>query len=183
MNRGVLLYGPPAAGKSTLTRALAERAGFVPFRPLKAGDIAGGTPPRGEYRPGTQDAFDELAARGELVWEARRYGARYAFDHAELARLLAYGGCPVVSLGDPEAVDSIRRCTRPATWLAVELWCDIETAARRLIGRGDRKRTERLERWRATPRLASADLTFDTTHTGPEEAADSIRRRLAAIRP
>ncbi|MDO3687683.1 hypothetical protein [Micromonospora sp. C28ISP2-4] len=101
MMRGVILYGPPAAGKDTITRALtdADPADRL-FRRLKAGPgrTAG-------YRMTTADKLKELRSRGEVAWENDRYGARYIVDRPALRRDLT-DYVPVVHLGQTEAVDA-----------------------------------------------------------------------------
>ena len=171
---GVLLYGPPAVGKSTTTRALVTLGDFTAYQPLKVG----GTP-RKEYRATSHEHLDQLSAAGELLWDARLYGARYAFDRAELDRLLLSETHPVINIGTPAVLDHIQQSTT-ATWHRVELWCDLDTATRRLTTRGDPDLPQRLERWHATPRLTKADLRIDTTHTHPHEAALAIRQLVIA---
>jgi guanylate kinase len=171
---GVLLYGPPAAGKTTITRTLVDSGHFVGFRPLK---VTGA--PGDEYRATTHEQLDQLASDGELLWDVRLYNARYAFDRPELVRLLI-DSHPVVSIGDPGAVDLIRQGTHPATWVIVELWCDLNTAAQRLTARGQPNLSQRLERWHTTPRLDRADLRLNTTRTQPHTVAREIGRRVIA---
>ena len=82
---GIILYGPPAAGKDTITRALGKLdKRYVLFPRLKAG--AGKT---AGYRLTTESTVDILRAKNEIVWENRRYGAIYVVDQPSLLQQLA----------------------------------------------------------------------------------------------
>src|SRR2546427_5470191 len=64
VRQGVLLYGPPTAGKDTITAALTELdARYVPFIRLKIG--SGRT--KG-YRMGTPEQLAELEAHGDVIY-------------------------------------------------------------------------------------------------------------------
>src|SRR4051794_3688404 len=115
---GIVLYGPPAAGKDTITRALAgaDRR-FVHFQRLKAGrgNSAG-------YRMTTRQHIAELRERHQLIWENERYESVYAIDRESLLHSLA-GGVPIVHLGQPEAVTAVTMAVPNARWTVAELWC------------------------------------------------------------
>lgn len=167
---GVLLYGPPASGKDTITEALtAESPLFELFRRLKVG--AGRT--RG-YRMASATEIAALESRGHILYENQRYGARYLVDQPELARLLSAGRIPVVHLGQPEAIAPIVAATPATRWLIVEVWCPREEAARRGSARGTGDLPARLRAWDETSRLADPDLRIDTAHTAPDAAAELI---------
>ncbi|MGA4953760.1 phosphotransferase-like protein [Streptomyces lydicamycinicus] len=176
--QGVILYGPPASGKDTITRALAELdPRYALFARLKVGSgkSAG-------YRMGTAEQLRELDAAGDVVYANSRYGNTYAIDAPGLDDAFA-AGVPVVHLGQ---VDGIRALVDgyTAAWSVVLLWCPRTVTEQRSAGRGDSDTTARLAAWDATredldahPDLAW-DLTVDTTAVSPQEAARLIDQRL-----
>ncbi|KAB8180341.1 guanylate kinase, partial [Nonomuraea phyllanthi] len=99
---GVVLYGPPASGKSTVTAALGEvDQRFTLVRKLKAGNRRGA-----EYDFVSAEDLARLRAAGRVLVESRRYGNTYAIDRHKLDRLTAAGQVPVVHLGN---IADIRR--------------------------------------------------------------------------
>ncbi|MGH3686136.1 MAG: hypothetical protein ACRDRU_06545 [Pseudonocardiaceae bacterium] len=77
----VILYGPPAAGKDTVTNALTWLdSSYQLYQRLKVG--AGRT---AGYRRTTLSHVDALRSAGCVIWETRRYGALYVIDRASLA--------------------------------------------------------------------------------------------------
>ncbi|WP_367140714.1 MULTISPECIES: phosphotransferase-like protein [Streptomyces] len=177
--QGVVLYGPPAAGKDTVTTALTELSPtYAQFARLKVG-----TGKSAGYRMGTAEQLRELEAAGAVVYANSRYGNTYVIDEPGLDDAFA-AGVPVVHLGQ---VDGIRALVDgyPASWVVVLLWCPRETTAERSAGRGDSDTTARLTAWDATredldghPETAW-DLTVDTTAASPQEAARLIDQLLA----
>ncbi|GGR45864.1 phosphotransferase-like protein [Streptomyces netropsis] len=177
--QGVILYGPPAAGKDTVTAALAEMSPtYAQFARLKVG-----TGKSAGYRMGTTEQLRELEAAGAVVYANRRYGNTYVVDAPGLADAFV-SGVPVVHLGQ---VDGIRALVDgyPASWAVVLLWCPREATAERSVGRGDCDTTARLLAWDATREDLDAhpetawDLTVDTTAASPQEAARLINQLLA----
>ncbi|GAA4684437.1 hypothetical protein GCM10023347_44410 [Streptomyces chumphonensis] len=175
MRRGVLLYGPPAAGKDTVTAALTELdSGYVLFPRLKIG--TGKT--RG-YRMGTPEQLADLEARGDVIYRNDRYGNVYVVDRPGLDDVLDGGRTPVVHLGQMAGVERVAALF-PARWVRVLLWCSKETTARRSPGRGDTDTVARLAAWDATQAdladhpQAGWELRIDTETTAPREAARSI---------
>ncbi|MFD5398589.1 guanylate kinase [Streptomyces sp. NPDC127097] len=176
--QGVILYGPPAAGKDTVTSALTERSPrYAQFARLKVG-----TGRSAGYRVGTAEQLRELEAAGDVVYANARYGNTYAIDRPGLDTAFA-AGVPVVHLGQ---IDGIRTLVDgyPATWTVVLLWCPREVTEQRSVGRGDSDTTARLAAWEATredlnthPDMAW-DLTVDTTAASPQEAARLIDQLL-----
>ncbi|MGL5819116.1 MAG: hypothetical protein ACRCYR_16240 [Phycicoccus sp.] len=131
MRYGVILYGPPASGKSTITRELeALDPTFTLFRRLKAGGQL--TP---QYRNVSTHELDRLRACGEIVWENTNYGASYATDRAGLTKAME-SGRPVVHAGQPAAVAATTHAVDGAQWCVVVLDCLRVTAAARLVERG-----------------------------------------------
>jgi guanylate kinase len=166
---GVILYGPPAAGKDTVTRELAALEGDVQlFSRVKAG--SGRTE---GYRMVSREQLDGLRAHGELIWENSRYGAVYGVDRAGLLASAAHG-VPVLHLGQSAAIGAVKRATPSIEWLVVSLWCPRSVAAARIAARNTGDDSERLMAWDETERPGSADLAFDTEAVRPEEVARAI---------
>lgn len=179
--RGVILYGPPAAGKDTVTRALWDLdPGYRLFSRLKvgAGKSAG-------YRMGTAEQLVELEAAGDVVYRNSRYGNTYVVDRPGLNE--AFGaGVPVVHLGQVEGIHALVKGF-PAEWVVVLLWCAREETAVRSAARGDADSEARLTAWDATRTDLDAhpgqvwDLTVDTADIAPAEAARLIDDHLSRV--
>lgn len=177
MNVGVILYGPPAAGKDTVTSALhALDPRYELFPRLKAG------PGRTTgYRMNTDATIDALRARGEIVWENQRYGSTYVVDAPELRDRLTRQR-PVLHLGQVEAIDAVRAAPLAAAWLVVYLWCPRDVAARRIEARATGDTAARLRAWDETTPLDIADLSIDTAQLAPDVAAAAIHRAVSERR-
>jgi hypothetical protein len=98
----VILYGPPATGKDTVTEALTcLDENYRLYRRLKVG--AGRTV---GYRMTTLSHIKTLRSAGSVVWETRRYDALYVIDRASLTNMLTV--CiPVLHVGQAEAVKAV----------------------------------------------------------------------------
>lgn len=167
--RGILLYGPPASGKDTVTRALhAADARYRLFPHLKAGPgrTAG-------YQPTTAQHLDELREDGRLVWEISRYGATYAIERHELYRRIQRE-IPVVHVGDPRAIAPVMSAIPLSVWLVVELWAPEEVTKKRLDLRGDSDLLSRLCVYKNTPQLKEPDVFIDTSKASPAQSANTI---------
>lgn len=173
MRWGVVLFGPPASGKDTVTRelvALDDR--FQQFRRLKVG--AGRTE---GYRVITASRMRSVA--DDLVWTNERYGSTYAVDRAGLAEAFS-AGVPVVHLGQPEAVRAVCNALDGVRWLVMALWCDRATADERLRGRGSADVAERLHVWDQTPILPPPACTINTGVVSPSATARLIADAIPA---
>jgi guanylate kinase len=174
--RGIILYGPPAAGKDTVTATLTSADDRIQlFHRLKAG---GGR--SSSYRLVDDAHIDAEAAAGNIAWENRRYGSRYAIDTPALLTAAAKH-VPVVHLGQAEAIEAVQAATPEVRWLVVQLWCPREVAAARLTVRNPEDVAERLSAWDATERLPEAHLTLDTSVAAPTEAAAKIMQGLMTL--
>ncbi|MFJ8464157.1 phosphotransferase-like protein [Streptomyces swartbergensis] len=184
MRQGLLLYGPPAAGKDTITDVLRELdARYVPFSRLKIG-----TGKTKGYRMGTPEQLAALAASGDVIYRNDRYGNTYVVDRPGLDQAMEDGRIPVVHLGQMVGMEQVTTLY-PAHWVRVLLWCSKETTARRSPQRGDTDTTARLDAWDATqddlaahPR-AQWELRVDTDTTAPREAAEKIDAIIRASSP
>ncbi|MEU9481215.1 guanylate kinase [Streptomyces sp. NPDC048191] len=175
MRQGILLYGPPAAGKDTITAALTELDGrYVPFTRLKIGN--GKT--KG-YRMGTPEQLAALEARGDVIYRNDRYGNIYVVDRPGLEQAMEGGRIPVVHLGQMVGMKQVA-AVFPAHWVRVLLWCSKETTALRSPQRGDTDTAARLAAWDATQAdlvaypQAQWELRVDTDMTAASEAARKI---------
>ena len=177
--QGVILYGPPASGKDTVTAALSELdSKYAQFARLKVGSGKSSG-----YRMGTAEQLDELKAMSGIVYANSRYGNTYAIDVPGLDDAIA-AGVPVVHLGQVEGIRALVE-GYAADWSLVLLWCPREVTEQRSAGRGDSDTTARLAAWDATredldrhPDL-QWDLTVDTTESSPQDAARLIDQLLA----
>ncbi|GAA4534833.1 hypothetical protein GCM10023096_82510 [Nonomuraea ferruginea] len=148
----MVLYGPPASGKSTVTAALtALDPRFVLLRKLKAGI------PRGsEYEFVSFERLVELRNSGRLLVESHRYGNAYAVDRRQVEQITEAGQIPVVHVGN---IPDIRRLAAFGPWLAVLLWVSREACEQRSRQRGDGDTAQRLRAWDET--LADLDAHDD----------------------
>ncbi|WP_330283572.1 phosphotransferase-like protein [Streptomyces sp. NBC_00588] len=184
MRQGILLYGPPAAGKDTITAALNELDGrYVPFARLKIG-----TGKTQGYRMGTPEQLAALEARGDVIYRNDRYGNIYVVDRPGLYQAMEGGRIPVVHLGQMVGMEQVTTLF-PAHWVRVLLWCPKETTAQRSPQRGDTDTAARLAAWDATeadlaahPR-AQWELRVDTDTTAPREAAERIDKIVRTTSP
>lgn len=167
---GLILYGPPAAGKDTVTAALHSLDfRYELYKRLKVG------PGRTDgYRSASAADIEALRSRGDLVWENSRYGARYAIDRSYLLDLLLYERIPVVHVGQPPAVLAIQEAISDAHWVVAHLWCPRRIAVQRLNARGTGDLVERLEAWDHTSPIEHADRVIDTSSVDPQRAARTI---------
>ncbi|MFE0737453.1 guanylate kinase [Streptomyces sp. NPDC058855] len=176
--QGVILYGPPASGKDTVTTALTElNSKYAQFARLKVGSGKSTG-----YRMGTAEQLRELEAAGDVVYANTRYGNTYVIDVPGLDA--AFGaGVPVVHLGQVEGIRAVVD-GYPADWSVVLLWCPRHATAERSASRDDSDTTARLAAWDATRQDLDThpgiiwDLTVDTTASPPQEAARLIDQLL-----
>jgi guanylate kinase len=185
MRPGVILYGPPAAGKDTVTEALHRLdPDCVAFRRLKVSSKHDGS---GRYRPVSCEQLGRLRDAGLVIYENERYGNVYVVDRPGLDAAFDLGRVPVVHLGQVAGVKALH--AYPAAWLPVLLWCPREVAERRLRERGSTDVEARLTAWQETERdLAGAGdfefaLRIDTDRHGPDASARLIAAALRATAP
>jgi guanylate kinase len=179
MRQGVILYGPPASGKDTVTDALIELdSRYARFLRLKVG--SGKTD---GYRMGTAQQLAQLEGVGDVIYANSRYGNTYVVDRPGLTQAFD-GGIPVVHLGQ---IDGIRAVLDgyAAGWVTVLLWNPREITEFRSKARNDRDTPARLAAWDATLEDLDShanmiwDLTVPTVTTKPAETARLIDELLA----
>jgi guanylate kinase len=171
-NHAVLLYGPPGAGKDTVTAALSRLCpAYRLAQRLKAG------PGRTTgYRMTNIGTIDTLTADGQILWRNDRYGATYATDRPHIDAMLRANLIPVLHLGQPDAITAITTAASDITWTVVELWCPRDVAASRIAGRETGDTESRLAAYDNTARLPGAALRVLTSDNTPDEAAALIDR-------
>lgn len=150
---GIVLYGPPASGKDTVTAALHRLdPRFVLLPKLKAG-----TGRAEGYEFVTAEQLEKLRGVGRLVAETHRYGNVYAVDRQTIDDMEAAGNVPVAHMGN---IGDLRRLVgrAPDSWLRVLLWIPREITEQRSIARGDADTGKRLTAWDET----LADLKANT---------------------
>ncbi|WP_433245895.1 guanylate kinase [Streptosporangium sp. CA-135522] len=174
--QGVVLYGPPASGKDTVTAALARLdARFVPLPKLKVG-----TGRADGYEFVSAEHLDKLRDAGRLLVETRRYGNVYAVDRQTIEDRHAAGYVPVAHMGN---IADLRQLIgkAPDSWLRVLLWVPREVTEQRSRGRGDADTGKRLTAWDET--LADLEtgtdagffhLRLHTDRVGVDAAAEEI---------
>ncbi|GGZ92957.1 hypothetical protein GCM10010371_61050 [Streptomyces subrutilus] len=157
---GVVLFGPPAAGKDTVSTALGvldARYGQLPKIKVGSGRTTG-------YRMAERAELDALRAAGRLVLETERYGNTYAVDRDDLEAMTGAGRIPLVHMGSVEHLRTFNAALR-APWLCVLLWVPREVCEERSRGRGDRDTADRLAAWEeALADLASVPAGEDLFH-------------------
>jgi guanylate kinase len=170
---GIILYGPPAVGKDTVTAALHHLDNrYRQFQRAKCG--SGRTT---GYRMITAEQLEEIRATGEVIWENERYGSTYVVDRLQLHRDVA-AGVPVLHLGQVPAVRAVLADQSPIRWLTAELWCPRSVAAQRIHDRDTGDDASRLTAYDETERLVAADLHLDTSLLTADEAAARINAAL-----
>ncbi|SNY89160.1 hypothetical protein SAMN04244553_6163 [Nocardia amikacinitolerans] len=178
MDTAIVMYGPPAAGKDTVTTALCELGKeFRHYQRMKVG--VGRTT---GYRMASTTDLAQLVAADEVIYSNSRYGSTYIIDRPELTRIIAAGEIPVLHVGQPEAIDALLSAAPNIRWVVVELWCPRDIAAARAAARGTGDTVERLAVWDATPRLTVADIRIDTATVDPADAARQIVEAVHAAR-
>ncbi|MGA4846679.1 phosphotransferase-like protein [Streptomyces sp. G5(2025)] len=176
--QGVILYGPPASGKDTVTTALTElHSKYAQFARFKVG-----TGKSAGYRMGTAEQLHELEAAGDVVYANTRYGNTYVIDRPGVDAAFEVG-VPVVHLGQVDGILALVD-EYPADWSLVLLWCPRDVTEQRSAGRGDSDTAARLAAWDATREDLDKypgmtwDLNVDTTVAAPQDAARLIDQLL-----
>lgn len=172
----VVLYGPPTAGKDTITAALS--AANVRFQLLTK--LKQGTGRTTGYRFVTEDELNGLRRQGRVVVETRRYGNVYAVDRRCLEEQENRGLVPVVHMGNVTDLRTMLAGTE-TRWLRVLLWVPRDVCEARSRQRGDTDTAKRLKAWDETARdILDSDLrdlfnvVVRTDTMGPKEAAEKV---------
>jgi guanylate kinase len=179
MRAGVLLSGPPASGKDTVTVALERLDMAVKLFPrLKAGSgrMKG-------YRQVPLASLDEMDAAGLIAQRHERYHNHYAIDRPYLERMLVRGEKPIIHVG---RLDNLRQLQdfRP-DFLSVLFWVSEDIMVDRLRHRADRNISERVVAWREERddlvQLSEPEIFDIAIDTGVVEIVDTARLILRAM--
>jgi guanylate kinase len=175
VTEAIILFGPPASGKDTVTKELeALDSKYRYFHRLKVG---GGRDTG--YRSTTESALHRMQEADQIIYSNQRYESTYAVDRLHLDELLAFGRVPIVHIGQIAGVETVVR-RYPARWLVVGLWCSRIEAERRLQARSDSRTQERITAWDTTlaeQRSADPDLfglQINTGEISPDRTAQAI---------
>ncbi|GGL39709.1 guanylate kinase [Planomonospora parontospora] len=181
---GIVLYGPPASGKDTITAALHRLDPWCVLLPkLKVG-----TGRADGYEFVSAEHLDKLRQAGRLLVETHRYGNVYAVDRQTVEDRQAAGYVSVVHMGN---IPDLRKLMgrEPDSWLRVLLWVPREVTAQRSAERGDPDTEKRLTAWDETlaDLEAHADAGFfhlriHTDRLSPDAAAGEIMNAYARLR-
>lgn len=182
MKTGIILYGPPASGKDTITAALAEQdPRLAQFNRLKIGQGRS----QG-YRMGTVEQLRQLEAAGDVVYRNDRYDNIYLVDRPGLDAVFAARNIPIVHLGQIAGINALV-ADYPATWLTVHLDCPREVTEQRSTLRGDTDTPARLAAWDATAADLNSNgpcawgLYLRTDRQPAEESAQAVIKALNQI--
>ncbi|MFF4245475.1 guanylate kinase [Streptomyces sp. NPDC001822] len=177
----VVLYGPPAAGKDTVTESLCSAdQRFEPISKLKHG-----TGRSAGYQFVTADELGDLRSQGRILVETRRYGNVYAVDARSLTEPQQRGRVPVTHIGNVADMRTLLDCTASISWLRVLLWIPRNECEQRSRARGDTDTAKRLTAWDETVRDLHEsdvrdlfDLVIRTDRAEPATAAKQISYAL-----
>lgn len=124
--RGVVLAGPPASGKRTVTFALTSlRRSYASFPALTVAHRA-----RVAAEQTTRRHLDELRAWAQLFHEFTSDGIRFAYERERLNNLREQGRIPIACVDDGDVLQAFER--EADDWLQILLWCPRDEAERRL---------------------------------------------------
>ncbi len=179
MKTGIILYGPPASGKDTITTALIEQdPQLVQFARLKIGEGRS----QG-YRMGTIEQLHELEAGGDVIYRNDRYNSVYLVDRPGLDAVFAASQIPIVHLGQIAGINALAT-GYPAAWIIIQLACPREVTEQRSILRGDTDTLARLAAWDATAAdlQASPDVEWSLyLRTDQQPAVESAQAIIKAL--
>jgi guanylate kinase len=180
---GVILYGPPASGKDTVSRELIKLdSRYELYRKLKSGsgNMSG-------YRRAEHTDLDRLRRNDLILYANERYGNTYAVDLPELEAIGKRNRVPIIHMGQVEGVVSLRK--HSTHWTTALLWCDRATARQRSLERGNSDVSARVAAWDESLielknwQDETFDTLIDTDKVSPRSAAQVIHSRNLSVDP
>lgn len=177
--RPIVLYGPPAVGKDTITRALAALDPTYQLFPL----LKAGVGRSRSYRMVPLHQLGALASAGDLILRWNRYGSTYAVDRSGIeAALVEY--MPVLHFAERYHVETLLEATKSIRWLVIGLTCPRAIAAERLAERDPEDVERRLVVFDQVEPIGDlGEYQLDTSTVSPQGAAERILRRAVRVRP
>nr|WP_203601417.1 guanylate kinase [Streptomyces sp. SID9727] len=171
------MYGPPTAGKDTVTDALRSvDQRFEPIIKLKQG-----TGRSVGYRFVDAEELEDLRRQSRILVETRRYGNVYAVDELSLTEPQHRGRVPVTHIGNVTDMRTLLQRAESTSWLRVLLWIPRNECERRSHARKDTDTPKRVAAWDETAQDLYAsdvrdlfDLVIRTDRTDPVTAAKQI---------
>lgn len=171
--KGVILYGPPASGKDTITGELVSmNAAYRLFERYKHG--AGRTI---GYRSISESDLARLRSSDDIIWENSRYDSVYVIDRTSLESELAEH-IPIIHLGQVAAVRAVVNDFPDAAWTVAALCCPRDIAIQRIRDRGTGDTEARVKAWDETIPLQHPDIAINTAQYSALNAARMIDKRV-----
>lgn len=150
----LVLAGPPAVGKDTLTLKLEKLySKFILFDKLKTG---GGR--RKTYRRISSEEFTRMSAAGSMVSEVRQHGSCYGVDREHLQALINADFVPVIHTAHESEWKAL---SAHDGFVGIILWAAPDVAHKRLLdrdGKNSATMAERLELWKYWTELRRNDF-------------------------
>jgi guanylate kinase len=176
----IVLSGPSGVGKSTVVAGLRKRrpdiwlSVSVTTRPPRPGEVDGR-----EYHFISEDSFDQLVARGDLLEWAAFAGHRYGTPREPVERQVA-AGIPALLEIDIAGARQIRRAVPDAllVFLAPPSWDEL---VRRLSSRGTEPPEAIARRLELAASEIEAGAEFDITLVNT--SVEDVCRQLVTLVP
>jgi guanylate kinase len=173
--RLTVLSGPSAVGKSTVAARLREECPWiwqsvsVTTRPPRPGEMNGR-----EYFFVSEQEFEAMAARGELLESATFAGNRYGTPRAPVQERLEQGKPALLEI-DVAGARQVRAAVPGALliFMAPPTWAELE---RRLVGRNTESPEAVSRRLEAARTELAASYEFDITlvNTSVQDVCDQL---------
>jgi guanylate kinase len=176
----IVLSGPSGVGKGTVVAGLRKRrpdiwlSVSVTTRSPRPGEVDGR-----EYHFISEDSFDQLAARGDLLEWAAFAGHRYGTPREPVERQVA-AGIPALLEIDIAGARQVRRAVPDAllVFLAPPTWDEL---VRRLSGRGTEQPEAIARRLELAASEIEAGAEFDITLVNT--SVEDVCRQLVTLVP
>jgi len=175
----ILLSGPPAVGKDTVTAALA--ASDPRFRLFEKLKLGGGR--SDGYRMIDVREYQRMLDAGDVLQSNERYGNLYAVDRPRLQELLSAGAIPVIHVGRRTNPPALREAAGHRQVLSVLLWAARDVLRTRLRERQADDIPERLKAYDQELKELKAscpDADFDIMIRTDQVTVQAVVKRIQA---